>query len=402
MNNSLSIKFYLHLSKGNGVKSPIYLRLIYNRVKAEISTDYKIDNNLWDESSQRVKRNAVINAGLNQLETKVYDILKDLKSLNEAFTVQDIKDSITGKNDKADFLIGYAKTFLDRKASAGECDPETVQKYQTTVEFISQFIKKKYGKDDHLLSKVDYTFVQDLDVFLLNVDTRSISKRMGRNTANKHHTRFKSILISANKEGIINKMPYRDFALKNTPTTRTFLTQEELDILATHDLGGNKSLDKVRDIFVFSVYTGLRFQDAQDLTMENIRKNADGNLFLDIEQGKTDGQVLIPVLNHAKDIVTKYEGDERKVTGKVLPRISNVKVNLYLKTIADLIGIDKHHTHHMARHTCATTVLLSNEVPIEAVSRWLGHSSIKHTQVYAKITNEYLMKIGQRLEEKLK
>lgn len=223
-----------------------------------------------------------------------------------------------------------------------------------------------------------------------------------RNTVNKHHSRLRTILIRAVKEGHITKNPYIDFQLKYTPSSRTFLTEEELKKITENNLGDNESLKRVRDIFIFSVYTGMRFEDAQLLTIDRIEKDKKNNYTLRIEQEKTKEPLLIPLLKPALDIIKKYENSpERKVFKKVLPKITNQKVNSYLKVIADITGIEKNLTHHVARHTCATTILISNDVPIEAVSKWLGHTNIKTTQIYAKITNNYLQKVAEKVESKI-
>ena len=204
------------------------------------------------------------------------------------------------------------------------------------------------------------------------------------------------------KEGYLNKNPYVDFKLTKTPSTRTFLTDEELGQITKNNLGGNKSLMMVRDIFIFSVYTGLRFEDAQRLTMDSVTKENKGKYSLRIKQEKTEESLAIPLLKPALNIISKYDkSPERTVMNRVLPTFSNQKLNTYLKVIAELTGIKKNLTHHVARHTCATTILLSNEVPIEAVSKWLGHTNIKTTQLYAKITNDYLQNVANKLENKI-
>lgn len=130
-----------------------------------------------------------------------------------------------------------------------------------------------------------------------------------------------------------------------------------------------------------------------------VQKDKEGNYSFQLYQNKTGEPVNVPLLPPAVAIFKQYDTDERKITGKVLPRISNQKVNSYLKVIADLVGIEKPLTHHIARHTCATTVLLSNDVPIEIVSKWLGHNDVKTTQIYAKITNQSLLKAGKKIAE---
>jgi site-specific recombinase XerD len=224
---------------------------------------------------------------------------------------------------------------------------------------------------------------------------------MDRNSVNKQHQRLKAVLFKAIREGYIEKNPYQNFKLKNNKTHRDFLTEEELELIKTHPLGGNASLQKVRDIFLFSVYTGLRFGDASQLTVNHIRKDKEGKFWIEKMQGKTNEMLRIPMLKPAVEIMEKYDTLERKVTNCILPKISHQKVNAYLKTIADLIGTQKQLSHHVARHTFATTITLSNNVPLEIVSKLLGHTSTKATQVYAKITNKYLIQITDQLDKKL-
>ena len=123
-----------------------------------------------------------------------------------------------------------------------------------------------------------------------------------------------------------------------------------------------------------------------------------GNTYLRIDQGKTGERIEIPLLDPAKKIIIKYRVSfERTNQGKLLPVLSNQKVNKYLKFLAELAGIKKALTHHVARHTCATTVLLDNEVPLETVSHWLGHRSIRTTQIYAKISHRKLSSAANKL-----
>ena len=183
---------------------------------------------------------------------------------------------------------------------------------------------------------------------------------------------------------------------------RRALSASELECLIEHDLGGNESLQKVRDLFVFSAYTGLRYQDAQDLEMKDIVKSDTGRLFIRIEQHKTGELTNIPMFQPAIDILERYDNNERKITAKVLPRLSNQKLNAYLKTIADLVGINKNLTHHIARHTFASTVLLEQDIPIKIVSTLLGHTNVRQTEVYAKPSNKYMDRLADEIDNKLK
>lgn len=222
------------------------------------------------------------------------------------------------------------------------------------------------------------------------------------NYVNKQHSRVRTVLHKAVREGIISANPYGKFKLKNEPTTRERLTEEELEQVATHSFAGNSSLIKVRDFFLFCCYTGLRYGDAYDLKMKDIKEESDGSQAIDILMGKADGKVYVPLLEPAKEIIVKYVNDNaRKVHGYVLPRYSNQKVNLYLKTIAELAGIEKELTHHVARHTCAT-YLLNNGVPIEVVQNILGHTDVKTTKIYAKMLHSTVRKEMNRINERFK
>jgi integrase len=401
MENSISVRFYLNKYRLQGSKLPIYLRITLNREKAEIATPYFIEPKDWNEALRRTKKNNLINNDLASKEQQIFDIAKQLEKDKKPLSANSIKNHLTGKDKRNTHLVESFDRYIERLKSAGEVKDETVLLFGVTKRHIEKFLLEKRLKDIRV-ENIDYTFISDFDTYLLKQKVFNGENTMQRNTANKHHSRVRTILIRAIREGHIHKNPYIDFKLKKIPSNRTYLTDDELKQIKEHDLGGNLSLMKVRDIFIFSVYTGLRFEDAQSLTTENIIKEKNEKYILRIKQEKTDEILSIPLLKPALDIINKYDNSGERITqGKVLPSFSNQKVNSYLKVIADLTGIKKSLTHHVARHTCATTVLLSNDIPIEAVSKWLGHTNIKTTQIYAKITNQYLQNMANKLEEKL-
>ncbi len=157
-------------------------------------------------------------------------------------------------------------------------------------------------------------------------------------------------------------------------------------------------LEQVRDIFVFACYTGLGYAELKKLGREHIHQGDDGDESIVIDRNKTDIRCRVPLLLQAKKILNKYERHPLcEITGKLLPVNSNQKMNEYLKELAVICGIDKNLTRHLARHTFATSVTLTNGVPIETVSRMLGHTSIKTTQIYAKIVDEKISKDMKKL-----
>jgi site-specific recombinase XerD len=242
---------------------------------------------------------------------------------------------------------------------------------------------------------VNYSFINAYDLFLKQ------EYDLHKNTINKYHSRLRTILIRAFSEAIINKQPYSNFKLATIKSDREFLSQEDLNKIIDLDLSHNKSLNKVKDIFIFSCYKGLRFQDAQNLTIQNLSTFKKQALIL-FAQEKTGRAVDIPLLPIVKKLIDKYKHEpERKILNKLLPKISNQKVNSYLKIISEQSGIDRKLTHLMARHTFATTICLNNGMPIEDVSKLLGHSNLKTTQVYGRITQERLSNSMKKISRKI-
>lgn len=401
MNTNYSIRFYLNINKAKGARKPIYLRITVDRRKVEMVTPYKIEAKEWEDNRQRTRRNVIINQGLNQLESEVHEVALELKKKGRRITADNLRAGIKHTKSDRDYLVRYYQEHLLQMAKAGEVKAITIDIYRYTLQHVMKFLRDAKHIDDIPLWNVDYKFINDLDVWLMSKDAIQPGLKLERNTVSKHHSRLRTVLIRAFKEGLVDRNPYGDFKLKQSPSNRTYLDEAELERLNAHDLAGNQSLIKVRDIFMFSVYTGLRFEDAQLLTLDKIIPGSNGKFKLSIDQGKTERPLVIPLVDQAMEIVQRYvDAPGRKIQRRVLPTISNQKLNTYLKVIADLVGIDKRLTHHVARHTCATTFLLSKEIPLEVVSRWLGHTNIKTTQVYAKVTDNYLEKVASKLNKK--
>jgi len=206
------------------------------------------------------------------------------------------------------------------------------------------------------------------------------------------------VLIEAIKQDIIIKNPYNNFKLKYKPTNRTYLTNHEIKQLKESSLGMNESLQRVRDIFLFSIYSGLRFNDALTLTVDALKRDGDKRYIeLILEKGKL--VIKVPLFRSALEIIDKYDNKEREITGKILPKISNQKTNTYLKNIAELCNINKKLTHRVSRHTYATTINLDNGVPMETVQKLLGHKNIKTTQIYAQISDDKIFKDTDKIKD---
>jgi site-specific recombinase XerD len=224
---------------------------------------------------------------------------------------------------------------------------------------------------------------------------------MGNNTVMKHIERFRKMINVAIRMEWLERDPFAAYQQKFERVEREYLSKEELAKIEFRDLKIVR-LQWVRDLFVFSCYTGLAYIDVMRLTPGNITKGMDGELWLITNRQKTSNPVRVPLLPKALEIIDQYKGHPRALAeGTLFPNISNQKLNSYLKEIADLCDINKNLTFHLARHTFATTVTLTNGVPIESVSKMLGHSTITTTQIYAKVIEKKLSDDMKDLKQKL-
>jgi site-specific recombinase XerD len=210
---------------------------------------------------------------------------------------------------------------------------------------------------------------------------------------------LRTVILIARNNGWINADPFANYKFSLEKCEREYLTQKELEAIMNKSFS-IKRLEQVRDIFIFSCFSGLAYVDVKNLSDKNIRTSFDGNVWIMGKRHKTDVSFTIPLLNVPKTILEKYKGI--LPNSELLPVISNQKMNAYLKEITDMCGIDKHLTFHCARHTFATTVTLSKGVSIESVSKMLGHSNIKTTQIYARVNETKVSNEMTILKEKLK
>jgi integrase/recombinase XerD len=395
MASKVSLKHYLFTGRGEKGNLPLYFRITYDRKKAELHSGYTCTVKEWNEANQCTKSNNSVNQELSKQKSKIYELLIDLQNHGKPISAAVLKNFYLGKNKVQISILGYLRAYIKELQVRNEIKPISLNKYTQSLNTLLAFILSKYSRTELSIEDVNFDFINSYDLFLKQ------EYKLHRNTINKYHSRLRTILIRANNEGLINKQPYSNFKLITSKSERSFLSQEDLNKIINLDLSQNLSLDRVRDLFVFSSYTGLRFQDAQNLTTENLT-SLENKPLLKYTQKKTEGIVNIPLLPIAKKIIEKYkQADERLVLQMLLPKISNQKLNSYLKVISDLAGINQKITHHMARHTFATTICLNNSMPIEDLSKLLGHSSIKTTQIYGRITQYRLLESMEKIKRKI-
>ncbi|WP_256959339.1 site-specific integrase [Sphingobacterium sp. JB170] len=274
-----------------------------------------------------------------------------------------------------------------------------MKNYYTTQNYIKNFLKEKYRRTDIALSELNYTFIADFESYLRSYKPKDHHRPLNNSGIMKHIERLRKMVNMAVMADWLPKDPFAKFRKRFDKVERGCLTKAELDKLEGKQFKIER-LQHVLDMFLFSCYTGLAYIDLSELTPDHIVTGIDGNLWISMSRAKTETSVRVPLLPKAKSLMEKYADDPRAVSnGTVFPVISNQRMNGYLKEIVEICGIKKNLTFHIARHTFATTVTLSNGVPIESVSKML--TSIRTTQIYAKVVENKLSEDMGRLQERL-
>jgi site-specific recombinase XerD len=384
-------------------KAPLYAKVSVDSIKREISLKRTIEPESWNGGKGLAKGTKTevkeLNFYLEQVKSKLMDCYKELQLSNKLITADAIKNAFLGEDEKGHSLltlIEYHNTELSHTLEWG-----TLKNYMTTQKYVKQFLKEKMKTSDLFLSQLNYKFLTDFEYFLLKNQPKDHHKPCGNNTVMKHIERLRKMINIALKNEWIEKDPFAKFKKTFTKTTRECLTEQELENIE-NKVFRIERLDFIRDLFVFSCYTGLAYIDVMQLTPNSIVKGIDGEMWLYTNRQKTDTNVKVPLLPQALHIIEKYKNHPKaENSGTLFPVISNQKLNSYLKEIADVCAIEKNLTFHLARHTFATTITLTNGVPIETVSKLLGHNSIRTTQIYAKVVERKVSEDMQVLRNKI-
>jgi integrase len=401
--SEISYLFWLRKNQVNKYgETKVYCRIQDNFKRVNFSTGISVKPEFWHLDSKRVTnfspRSKIINEKLDRIEQRLMRIQFAYLDKGKPVSPEIIKNEYFGKTDSKslfDVFLYYINQHQRRSTK------RTLNNYYYTKQRISQFAIVKKNRSDIYLSEVNLSFVTELENYLCN------DQSLKPISANKHTQRLKTIMKFAAKLGYIPFNPLTVHEkLKEQKKEIIFLDLDELTRLESRQFRVER-LNKIRDLFVFSCYTGLAYSEIKELKNENLTKGLDGKLWLNYYRFKTlnsSGRAIkIPLLSKALAIIQKYSIDpEVVVKDRLLPVPSNQKFNAYLKEIADLCEINKELTTHVARKTFATTVTLANDVPIETVSQALGHTDIKITQqYYAKVVPQKMMRDMQKLEKKL-
>lgn len=380
-------------------QSPLFCRLTLNGNRKQLSTGINIESEHWDTKNQVIlkshKSAILYNSQLDKIKSKINSIYMILQLQENIFSIEDIHGKYLGKElKKSEFILSYYKQYLSKieKLVGLEIKDNTYNKFVYVGNHLEAFLKWKYKKTDYPLKELSLQFLSDFDYYL------KTEKKQEQITINKTIQRLRTPIKQAISEGYLDRDPFILHKSKTVRKTVIFLTTEELKTLEEAVLQ-QKRLCTIQDLFIFCCYTGLAYNEMAHLEKQNIQIGFDDINWIQMKREKTQRQISIPILPKAQEIIEKYSTD----SNRIFPPISNQKFNSYLKEISAITGIEKNLTHHIARKTFASTVLLYNDVPMEIVSELLGHSNMVITQEsYGKVVQKKVSEAMSNLKDKLK
>jgi integrase len=400
MQQILKVSFYLKKNqmKPNGT-CPVMGRIKVGKTMAQFSVKTETPLSLWDTSSGQAKGKSQqateLNRKLDKITRNINYHYRQLLQTQESLTAEQLRTAFQGIASEQETLIKYFSQYIEAfKNRVGITrEPASLFDLQNALRHLNNFIRKKYNLADISFSSLTFSFIESYD-FYLRVDLQLKS-----NTILAITSKLRRIVKQAFSEGIIHKDPFGGYAPLRPKAEQKYLTRTELDKIMTTPLDHpNRYL--TRDMFLFACFTGLAYKDMYNLTEKNIVHAGDGVWWIKTERQKTGAVCHIPLMDIPMKIIEKYQGLAKN--GKLFPMISNEKTNKNLKKIGEICDIGRRLTFHAGRHTYASEITLSQGVPIESVSRMLGHSDLRSTRIYAKITNEKINEDMKKLEMKIK
>ena len=377
---------------------PIMGRLTIDGKFVQFSTKLYITPTQWNQMAQRanVGRNYAseateINNRLSYITSRLQEIYRELGKHDLYVSAEKVRNYFLGHTIGDHTLLGLFKKHLeDMSQSVGiTVSPATYNKCDRTYRHLRDFLESERHLSDIALVEINHMFIKDWERYLRTV------KGCAANTTAKFMQGFRTIIIMARNNGWIVADPFANYKIRFERVDRGFLTKTELQAVMQKKFSCDR-LTHVRDIFIFSCFTGLAYIDVKSLKEDDIQTGFDGRLWIVHKRIKTNVEENVPLLGIPQAILLKYKG--KQPLGFALPVLSNQKMNAYLKEIGDLCGIKKEMTFHTSRHTFATNAL-SHGMPVESLAKMLGHSNIKTTQIYAKITDHKLNQDMENLEK---
>ncbi len=340
----------------------------------------------WDSKKVQVKQRHeqayILNKQISDLRAKVIDFIETRTKNNELISADLLKAHLYGESKETKGILDMIQYYID--TNKGRLSPGTVKQYESIHSKITKYLSQELFVPDYPLNNLNYRFLNDYRIYL---ESKCVN---GPNTIDRDVKRLKAVIHLAQKLEIIKEDPFKNFKSQTVVTHRSTLNVHEIATIEELSIE-NETMNLVRDAFLFMCYTGLSYSDLKNLSYSQIHQSIGSKRIIKLQRHKTDEYCMVPLMDKAEQLISKYiQHPNKSSIDTVFPTISNQKMNQYLKLIMQLAGITKLITCHVARHSFATNSLEFN-IPIETVSRMLGHTNIKTTQIYAKITETKLM-----------
>ena len=400
MNNELKVSFYLK-REGNTERTetnpyavyPIVGKIIIGNTIAQFGSKLKIEERLWNVKSGRAigkSRVAIeLNREINKINLSIHAHYRDILKRTGKVTAIEVKNAFQGiATVQKTLLVLFGEMMEDFKGRIGtDRAQSTYKQYEVLYKQLKQFLREEFHVEDIPLTELDLPFIEALNLFF------RVNRKMSPRTVKARISILNKMIRLALHRRIITRPPFDGFELEKTELKNKSLCKDELDLLMKTPLkSGTQRF--IRDMFLFSSFTGLAYADVHKLSWKDIITEDDGSLWISANRQKSQTEFNVKLLNIPIQIMEYYKG--LATNGKVFPHMSLGQVNVGLKRIAKNCGINRVLSYHVARYTFASQICLSQGVPIESVSRMLGHKHIQTTQCYARLNNE---KIGNDMQQ---
>lgn len=395
--DDVKVAFYLKKNETNAEgRCPVMGRLTVGRSGSVFSAKMLAPCSLWTSGRAKGKSaEAVeINRRLDELRASAISIYREQSAVRERVTAEEVKCLLLGMAFGQETLLSYFRSHIEyfEKRVGVNRVAKSVHTYRCAYEHVERFLLKRFRLSDIPFSVLDRSFIDKFDLYLRT------ERELAPNTIVLYMSRLHTVINKAIAAGIITADPFAGYAPPRPERKRRYLTREELRRLMITPLSVPR-LYLVRDLFLFSCYTGISYGDMCRLTAANLETAEDGTVWIKATREKTNVEFEIPLLDLPRHIINKYR--DIMPDGKLLPMYGNSEINRGLKQLAAVCGIDRKLTFHMARHTYATEITLSHGVPMETVSRMLGHSRVDTTQIYAQVTDNKIDADTQSLDKRI-
>jgi site-specific recombinase XerD len=385
---SFGVHFTIKKEKAKDGVTNVYATVTINKERALIALKRYVKVEHWDTGRGGLKVKAPeakeTNAYLEEVKFTITTYYQQLQIAGKEITPALLKAQFLGEETEQTYSLSKLMDYHYETASAA-LTWSTLKHYAVTRRYLEKFLKEKRNTTDIRINDIDYKFIIDFETYLRNHKPKDHQRPMNNNGVMKHLIRLRKMTTLALKLTWISRDPFKNYKFRYKKVETAFINQKELNAIQGKDFAADR-LNIVRDLFVFSCYTGLSYVDLMNLKEANITAGEDGAQWIKIFRQKSNEPTNIPILPVAQQILERYlRSDRAEITGMLFPNLSNQKVNSYLKEIGFMNQIKKVLTFGVARHTFATTVTLSNNVPIETVSKMMGHTKIATTQIYARV-----------------